>query len=51
MPAFVLICVVFGWSGGSKLVSELLHRSQAEAGGMKASRGPRLNLADGRTEA
>ena len=28
--AVVLICMVFGWSGGSKLVERLVHRRQGE---------------------
>jgi len=37
--AVVLICVVFGWSGGSKLVKDSYTDAKEKAGEMKASRG------------
>jgi uncharacterized membrane protein YbhN (UPF0104 family) len=37
--AIVLICVVFGWSGGSRLVKDSYADAKVKAGEMKASRG------------
>ena len=35
----VLVCVVFGWSGGKKLVGESYDEAKVRASDMKASRG------------
>ena len=40
--AVVLICVVFGWSGGSKLVRESYGEAKTKAAEMKSSRGKGL---------
>ncbi len=37
--AVVLVCIVFGWSGGSKLVRDSYADAKVKAGEMKASRG------------
>jgi uncharacterized membrane protein YbhN (UPF0104 family) len=37
--AVVLVCIVFGWSGGRKLVSESYDEAKVKAAEMKASRG------------
>jgi uncharacterized membrane protein YbhN (UPF0104 family) len=37
--AIVLVCVVFGWSGGKKLVGESYDEAKVRASDMKASRG------------
>jgi uncharacterized membrane protein YbhN (UPF0104 family) len=37
--AIVLVCIVFGWSGGRKLVSESYDEAKVKAAEMKASRG------------
>jgi uncharacterized membrane protein YbhN (UPF0104 family) len=37
--AIILVCVVFGWSGGSKLVKESYDEAKVKAGEMKTSRG------------
>jgi uncharacterized membrane protein YbhN (UPF0104 family) len=37
--AILLVCVVFGWSGGRKLVSESYDEAKVKASEMKASRG------------
>ena len=42
--AVVLICVVFGWSGGSKLVKDSYSDAKVKASEMKASRGKGLDL-------
>jgi hypothetical protein len=44
--AIVLVCVVFGWSGGSKLVKESYSDAKVKAGEMKAQRGQSLGEAD-----
>jgi uncharacterized membrane protein YbhN (UPF0104 family) len=44
--AVVLVCVVFGWSGGSKLVKESYSDAKVKAGEMKAQRGQALGEAD-----
>jgi uncharacterized membrane protein YbhN (UPF0104 family) len=41
--AVVLICVVFGWSGGSKLVKDSYDDAKVKAGEMKASRSKGLD--------
>jgi uncharacterized membrane protein YbhN (UPF0104 family) len=40
--ALVLVCVVFGWSGGSKLVKESYSDAKVKAGEMKEQRGQML---------
>ena len=40
--AVVLVCIVFGWSGGSKLVRDSYADAKVKAGEMKASRGKTL---------
>ena len=40
--AVVLVCIVFGWSGGSKLVKDSYADAKVKAGEMKASRGKAL---------
>jgi uncharacterized membrane protein YbhN (UPF0104 family) len=40
--ALVLVCVVFGWSGGSKLVKESYVDAKVKAGEMKEQRGQML---------
>jgi uncharacterized membrane protein YbhN (UPF0104 family) len=45
--AVVLICVVFGWSGGSKLVKESYSDAKVKASEMKASRGKGLDVLEG----
>lgn len=45
--AIVLICVVFGWSGGSKLVKDSYVDAKVRAGEMKASRGKGLDGIEG----
>ena len=37
--AIVIVCVVFGWSGGKKLVGESYDEAKVRASEMKASRG------------
>ena len=49
--AVVLICVVFGWSGGSKLVRESYADAKEKAGEMKASRGQALGGTEDDAEA
>ena len=44
--AVVLVCIVFGWSGGSKLVKESYTDAKVKAGEMKAQRGQGLGEAD-----
>src|SRR6476660_5182550 len=41
--AVVLVCVVFGWSGGSKLVKDSYADAKEKAGEMKASRGKAMD--------
>ena len=45
--AVVLICVVFGWSGGSKLVKDSYVDAKGRAADMKASRGKGLDATEG----
>jgi hypothetical protein len=45
--AVVLICVVFGWSGGSKLVKDSYVDAKGRAADMKASRGKGLDPIEG----
>jgi uncharacterized membrane protein YbhN (UPF0104 family) len=44
--AVVLICVVFGWSGGSKLVRASYADAKVKAGEMRADRGKSLGAAE-----
>ena len=44
--AVVLICVVFGWSGGSKLVRESYADAKVKASEMKADRGKALGATE-----
>jgi uncharacterized membrane protein YbhN (UPF0104 family) len=44
--AVVLICVVFGWSGGSKLVRSSYADAKVKAGEMRADRGKSLGAAE-----
>jgi uncharacterized membrane protein YbhN (UPF0104 family) len=44
--AVVLICVVFGWSGGSKLVKDSYADAKVKASEMKASRGKGLDVGE-----
>ncbi|HEX2302706.1 MAG TPA: lysylphosphatidylglycerol synthase transmembrane domain-containing protein [Gaiella sp.] len=45
--AVVLICIVFGWSGGSKLVRDSYVDAKERAGEMKASRGKGMGIEGG----
>jgi uncharacterized membrane protein YbhN (UPF0104 family) len=45
--AVILICVVFGWSGGSQLVRESYSGAKEKAGEMREKRGDALGDADG----
>jgi hypothetical protein len=45
--AVVLICVVFGWSGGSKLVKDSYVDAKGRAADMKASRGKGVDSIEG----
>jgi uncharacterized membrane protein YbhN (UPF0104 family) len=45
--AVVLICIVFGWSGGSKLVKDSYADAKEKATEMKASRGKGLEAMEG----
>ncbi len=45
--AIVLICMVFGWSGGSKLVKDSYSDAKDKASEMKASRGNALDIVEG----
>ena len=49
--AVVLICMVFGWSGGSKLVKDSYADAKEKAGEMKASRGKGLDTVGEESEA
>ena len=49
--AVVLICVVFGWSGGSKLVKDSYTDAKVKASEMKSSRGKALEGAEETSEA
>ena len=44
--AVALVCVVFGWSGGSKLVRDSYTDAKLKAGEMKADRGKALGTAE-----
>jgi uncharacterized membrane protein YbhN (UPF0104 family) len=44
--AVVLICIVFGWSGGSKLVRASYADAKVKAGEMRADRGKSLGAAE-----
>jgi len=44
--AVVLICIVFGWSGGSKLVRSSYEDAKVKAGEMRADRGKSLGAAE-----
>ena len=44
--AVVLICIVFGWSGGSKLVRASYVDAKVKAGEMRADRGKSLGAAE-----
>jgi uncharacterized membrane protein YbhN (UPF0104 family) len=44
--AVVLVCIVFGWSGGSKLVRDSYADAKVKAGEMKASRGKGLEAGE-----
>jgi uncharacterized membrane protein YbhN (UPF0104 family) len=44
--AVVLVCIVFGWSGGSKLVKDSYADAKVKAGEMKTSRGKTLDGAE-----
>lgn len=45
--AVVLVCVVFGWSGGSKLVKDSYTDAKGKAAEMKANRGKGLDALEG----
>ena len=45
--AIVVICIVFGWSGGSKLVKDSYTDAKEKASEMKASRGKGLDALEG----
>lgn len=45
--AVVLICIVFGWSGGSKLVKDSYTDAKGKAAEMKANRGKGLDALEG----
>jgi uncharacterized membrane protein YbhN (UPF0104 family) len=49
--ALVLVCVVFGWSGGSKLVRDSYTDAKLKAAEMKSDRGKALGSADDTEEA
>jgi hypothetical protein len=44
--AVILVCVVFGWSGGSKLVRDSYSDAKVKAEEMKSSRGKALDEGD-----
>ena len=48
--AIVLICIVFGWSGGSKLVKDSYTDAKEKASEMKSSRGKGLDVLEGEGE-
>ena len=48
--AIVLICIVFGWSGGSRLVKDSYTDAKEKASEMKASRGKGLDAVEGEGE-
>jgi len=48
--AIVLICMVFGWSGGSKLVKDSYTDAKEKASEMKSSRGKGLDVLEGEGE-
>ena len=45
--AVVLVCVVFGWSGGSQLVRSSYVGAKEKAAEMKANRGKGLDALEG----
>jgi len=47
----VLICMVFGWSGGSKLVKDSYTDAKEKASEMKSSRGKGLDVLEGEGDA
>ena len=49
--AIVLICMVFGWSGGSKLVKDSYTDAKEKASEMKASRGKGLDALEAEGDA
>jgi uncharacterized membrane protein YbhN (UPF0104 family) len=49
--AIVLICIVFGWSGGSKLVKDSYTDAKEKASEMKSSRGKGLDVLEGEGDA
>jgi hypothetical protein len=49
--AVVLICMVFGWSGGSKLVKDSYTDAKEKASEMKASRGKSMDTVGEESEA
>ena len=49
--AIVLICIVFGWSGGSRLVKDSYTDAKEKASEMKASRGKGLDAVEGEGDA
>jgi uncharacterized membrane protein YbhN (UPF0104 family) len=49
--AIVLICMVFGWSGGSKLVKDSYTDAKEKASEMKSSRGKGLDVLEGEGDA
>src|SRR6188472_56422 len=48
--AIVLICIVFGWSGGSKLVKDSYTDAKEKASEMKSSRGKGIDVLEGEGE-
>ena len=48
--AIVLICIVFGWSGGSKLVKDSYTDAKEKASELKSSRGKGLDVLEGEGE-
>ena len=46
----MLICIVFGWSGGSKLVKDSYTDAKEKASEMKSSRGKGLDVLEGEGE-
>jgi uncharacterized membrane protein YbhN (UPF0104 family) len=45
--AIVVVCIVFGWSGGSKLVKDSYTDAKEKASEMKSSRGKGLDVLEG----
>src|SRR6188472_2834559 len=48
--AIVVVCIVFGWSGGSKLVKDSYTDAKEKASEMKSSRGKGLDVLEGEGE-